>query len=243
MLNINESLNNPDVQLFDLLKEYVAALMYQNHIYSIHEKDNHCIELYGTKEKIYEVLTNRDNLIYFKINDDNSLIPISRKTKILQSIKNLPYNKKLFLKINDRYNTENINALIKEYKLPKSYMKLVKNGKVCYINKEMILANKLFNLMTNKSQDQMDDLLEVILLYEQEVRLNEIKKWLFVKFENYAYHKLDKEAAILYLQYNKDVEFKYTDENWKSANQKHKTYFSYQDARFIFKKIINKIIE
>ncbi len=243
LLNIDESLNNPSIMLIDILREYVAALMYQNKIMTSFDKNSHVIEIYGVEETINKILKNKDNLLYFKFDDEGNLIPVSRKTKIQQALKKATYDNKLQLKINSNYQESDINSIIKEFKLPKTHLKLVKNGKVYHISKEMILSQKLFNLVTNKSTNPMDDLLEVVLLYEQEVSLSEIKKWIFVKFENYPYHKLDKDGALLYLQYNKDIEPKYSESSWMVANHNHKTYISYYDARLIYKKLLNKIIE
>ncbi len=241
-LNIENSINNESIKPESIIKEYIASILYK---YSIPVNENNCgneVEIFANKEKAYKALSNPKNIIYFKTLNNGVLKPVSRKNKINDWLKY--YGSKLYINLsfNSQCTSEQIKSLLKEYKIPKHHHKLVKNGYGSYISNEMILAHKYFNVMNNKSENEMKDILEIALLYEKCSSFHFIKKWILYKFEHYPWHKLDKDGALYFIECNKDREFKYNEINWMAANSINNSYMSYHDAKLIFNKITNKLL-
>ena len=171
-IKIDEALNQPNVDKVIVLREYIICLMGKELIPVSLVKGGSAVELYvdfkratedidthldkSSIDQVLEILQNKQNTVYFKINNieefnsqrekgnqilELELTPVSRKGSI-NDLFTINGDRKISLKlnINLRYSKEQLLSVVKEFNISKTKLSHFENGYGLFLNEDVIQA-------------------------------------------------------------------------------------------------------
>lgn len=277
LLQIKDAILNPELDKTVVLREYIMALLVKDSIPCSLVKGGSAVELYidykrGTQDidahldktsvdKLLDVLTNRNNAIYFKpLNLSELDRDLNIKEKTISELILVPYsrsniiNEALYfnltnktrmevkLNINTRYSNDELKEMIREFNITKTNLKTIKNAYSLIFTKEMLIAEKYKALICgNENSTRTKDLIDLANLYDESIDLNKVAQWLFRKWKN-SRVSLDEAQAIEFIKTHKDIELTKIKENWESATWMYSTEASYEAAITIYKNLSNWLL-
>lgn len=212
VLPVKEVLLNSHLDKSVIIREYIMALLVKDLIPCSLMKNDKVLELYidlkrGTQDidthidkdnvqKLLDILTNRNNAIYFKpLNLEKLKEDLEVKNKHITELILLPYSKsntinetlytnlatktrmQVKLNINVTYTDLELKEMIKEFNITKTNLKTLKNAYALIFTKEMLIAEKYQALIKgNQNATRTKDLIDLINLYDETIDLNKVAK-------------------------------------------------------------------
>lgn len=264
-------LETPEHKRKDLIREYLIARVSELDV-PVLEKGGSAIELFSSvKRSTYDVdahsgrsstrnvldsLANPKHDIYF-IASTEQLEMLNKEKKVYKFSLNLRTSshklRKYFeelgeaasvdISFNNTYTDEEIKNIISEFKLTKRKLSLLQKHDCMPFSREMLLAEK-FQSLIGKPEDtkRTKDLIDLKLLWEEDIDKNLFAKWFFKKYQNQT-HALSPEQAIVEVQNNIDKELVKIKPNFNDAAKMYELDFSFDECMVIYKVLADIVIE
>jgi len=238
LLNIKDVIkDNEDRKT--IIREYIMALVTRSDVPICLIKGGSSIELYTDikrttldidahtdQESITRVLnklTSKDNDIYFKLKEEVdftkslitkcTLIPISKGGVLKNELENI----EIQISFNKSYSKNELDKIISDFKITKRRLKYLNNVACLVFSREMLLAEKFQSIISKPSTTtRTKDLIDLKLLWDEEINFNNFRKWLFRKWKNQRY-SLTLEEAKNKIKENSEVELTKIKANFNST--------------------------
>ncbi len=278
VIQVKEALLNNEFDKTVVIREYIMALLVKKLVPCSLIKGGSAVELYidfkrstqdidahldkTSIESLLEILTNRNNAIYFKpLNLEQLKEDLYVKNKIITELILVPYSKsnvinnvlwmnptaktriQIKLNINTTYSDDELRNMISEFNITQTNLKTIKNAYCLIFTREMLIAEKYKALINgNENATRTKDLIDLVNLYNESVDLNKIAKWLFRKWKN-SRVSLEQSQALEFINAHKDIELTKIKENWNDACTMYETNVDYNEAIGVYKNISKWLLE
>lgn len=150
--------------------------------------------------EIIEILTNREMDIYFHVSEADqekiasiknsinskrvikiNLHPISRGGVLSKELKDII----IPISFNTTYSDDELDEIVNIYKITKRRLKHLEKSSAIIFSREMLLAEKFQSLISKpENTKRTKDLIDLKLLWSDEINFNDFRKWLYRKWEN-----------------------------------------------------------
>ncbi|MGL4950630.1 MAG: nucleotidyl transferase AbiEii/AbiGii toxin family protein [Mycoplasma sp.] len=270
-LNLREVIEENNLLDKDqLIREYIMSMVSNKSIPSLIIKGGCAVELYISfkrstadidahisKQKIDDVITileNKENLIYFKIENKEilettkniyKLILIPKSTKKIKGIEKLG---KIDLTLNTTYDDLEIATIINDFSVSKKELKTIKNAKVLVFTKEMLIAEKYWTLIkAPTSVTRTKDLLDLVQLSSETIDIKKLFDWICIKAFKQKNEYNDKESILQLIKREMNSDLIKIKNNvldaWKMYEVSSQEQITYEECFEIYKSISIKLLE
>ncbi|MGL4951577.1 MAG: nucleotidyl transferase AbiEii/AbiGii toxin family protein, partial [Mycoplasma sp.] len=270
-LNLREVIEeNNSLDKDQLIREYIMSMVSSKAIPSLMIKGGCAVELYISfkrstadidahisKQKINDVITileNKENLIYFKIENKEilettkSIYKLMLIPKSMKKIKGIDKLGKIELTLNTTYDDFEIATIISDFSVSKKELKTIKNAKVLVFTKEMLIAEKYWTLIkASTSVTRTKNLLDLVQLWSKEIDIKKLFDWICIKAFKQKNEYNDKESILLLIKQKMNSDLIKIKDNvldaWKMYEVSSQEQITYEECFEIYKSISTKLLE
>ena len=221
------------------------------------------VDTHTAKSSIPEVIDslcdkNRD--VYFKLSlDDKEILdrikneeeiekkiyqfkmfPISKGGVLHNELKSIHPIKICF---NTTYKDNEIKEMIRDYGITKKKLKHLENATCLIFTREMLLAEKFQSLISKpESSTRTKDLIDLKLLWSNDINFNHFRKWLFRKWLNQK-KSLKECDAKKEIEKNKNRKLEKIHDNFDDAIKMYDLEISYEECIVIYNRLIEEALK